>query len=214
MRQNGKIDEVMFMAHMIAAIVIMTSHRPFSSLTYSLEEMTTQSFASPVPFIEPLRQGRGAHTARALKAVDLQTKLLAIPCTVEKHNVLTLCIVASLATAQISACNTLLEDHALSIARDRVRLTIGFLNAMGTIWPLAKEMAKEVRFVARRTLAGLPSTLTPEAEPSAEVDIPRDDIIWPVNPSAQIDIYAGITLPVSWDASAPNHSSSSASSMS
>lgn len=194
--------------------IIMTAHRPFSALTYSIEELSTTSFASPVPFIEPLKQGRGTHTARALKAVDLQTKLLAIPCVIEQHHVFSISIIASLATAQISACNNLLEDHASSIARDRIRLSIGFLKAMGTTWPLARKMTKEVRQVARRTLAGLPSTVTQEADPEVEIDIPRDEMIWPVDPSAQIDIFAGITLPMNWDATVVNYSSSSTSSLS
>ncbi|KAF2679093.1 nicotinate-nucleotide diphosphorylase [Lentithecium fluviatile CBS 122367] len=214
MRQNGTIDEIMFQAHLMAAIVIMTSHRPFSSLTYSIEELSTESFASPVPFIEPLKQNRGTHTARILKAIDIQTKLLAIPCAIERHNVFTACMVATLSTAQISACNILLEDHALSIARDRVRLSIGCLNAMGTIWPLAKKMAREVRYVARRTLAGLPSLTMQEAEPEREIEVPRDEIIWPVDPSAQIDIFAGISIPVDWDAALMGYSSSTTSSLS
>jgi len=188
----------------------MNTHRPFSSLVYSLEELSTESFIPPVPFIEPLKQGRRAHTARALKAADMQTKILAIPCTVERHHLFTMCIVASIATAQVSACNVLLEDHALSIARDRVRLSIGFLNAMGSHWPLAKKMAREVRFIARRTLARPQSNLTAEADPSAVVEIPRDDLIWPMgDPAAQIDIYSGIVLPINWDVSLYQSSSSS-----
>ncbi|KAF2798230.1 hypothetical protein K505DRAFT_233714 [Melanomma pulvis-pyrius CBS 109.77] len=202
LHQNGKVDEVMFLAHMISAILIMNTHRPFSTLTYSIEELTTESFVSAVPYVEPLKQGQGAHTARALKAADIQTKLLAIPCVIERHHPFTLCITASIATAQVSACNFLLEDHALSIARDRVRLSIGYLSAMGSHWPLAKKMAREVRRIARRTLAGPQSSLAADVDPNAEIEIPRDDLIWPVgDPASQIDIYSGLVLPMTWDMS-------------
>ncbi|KAF1956692.1 nicotinate-nucleotide diphosphorylase [Byssothecium circinans] len=213
LRVDGKVDEVMFMAHEMAAVVITTIHRPLSSLAYSLEELTTESFSSPVPFIEPAKAGRSSHTARALKAIDIQTKLLAIPCAIEKHNVFTMCIVATLAASQISACNILLDDHRLSIARDRVRLSIGYLNAMSSLWPLAKKMAKEVRFIARKTLASLPSTLTQQQDETATTEIPRDEVIWPIDPSASIDIYAGLNLPFDWEASLINYSSSSGSGM-
>ncbi|KAF2011666.1 nicotinate-nucleotide diphosphorylase [Aaosphaeria arxii CBS 175.79] len=195
-KPDGSVDEVMFMAHM-SCIVLQTSlHRPLSSLAYSLEELSTESFASPVPFLESPNNGRGAHTARALKAAEMQTRLLAIPCAAERHNLFTLCITATLATAQISACNILLEDRAQSIARDRIRLSIGYLSQMGTFWPLAKKMAKEVRYVARATLSGNPHvTLPPEPDANDEIDIPRDELIWPINPSAQIDIYTGLTMP-------------------
>jgi nicotinate-nucleotide pyrophosphorylase (carboxylating) len=199
LRQDGRVDEVMFLAHLVGAIITMNVHRPFSSLVYSVEELSTESFVSPVPFIEPLKQGRAAHTARSLKAVEMQTKLLSIPCRLEMHNLFTLCIVASIATAQISACNILLDDHALSIARDRLRLAIGFLNQMGSLWPLAKKMAKEVRYIARQTLAAGTINSAPEPGPTQEIEIPRDDLIWPVDPCTSIDIYSGIVLPLNWD---------------
>ena len=213
LRRNGQVDEVMFTAHMIAIITINTMHRPFSSLSLSPEEMTTQAFLSPTPYVAPLKQGRGAHTARTLKAIEMQTKLLAIPCTIERHNVFTMCISAQLATAQISACTNLLEDRALSIARDRVRLSIGFLNAMGSFWPLGKMMAKEVRHIARIHLSNSQNSVVMEPGPAAEIDLPRDELIWPVDPSAQIDIYSGLMLPVDWNTTNFGYSSSASSSL-
>ncbi|KAF2443935.1 nicotinate-nucleotide diphosphorylase [Karstenula rhodostoma CBS 690.94] len=212
MRQDGSIDEVMFLTHLMASILTMASHRPFSSLEYSFEELTTISFSPSVPFMDAPKQIRPVHTARTLKACDIQTKLLAIPCAFEKHNVMTGCIVASIAAAQIAACK-LLEDHALSIARDRVRLSIGYLNAMGTFWSTSATMAKEVRFVARSALTGLPSTIVSQSEPTGEIEISRDELIWPVDPSAQIDIYTGMSIPLILDAQAMSYASSSTSSL-
>lgn len=189
----------------------MAAHRPFSSLEYSFEELTTLSFSPPVPFMNAPKHSRPVHTARTLKACDMQTKLLAIPCAVEKHNVMIGCIIASIATAQIAACK-LLEDHALAIARDRVRLSIGYLNTLGAIWQTFATMAKEVRFVARSALRELPSTLTSQPISAAEIEVPRDELIWPVDPSAQIDIYAGMNIPMDFDPQQMGYSSSSTSS--
>ncbi|KAF2000479.1 nicotinate-nucleotide diphosphorylase [Amniculicola lignicola CBS 123094] len=211
LRPDGKVDEVMFLAQMISVIVTMNTHRPFSSLVYSLQELSTKSFASPVPFVESMRQTRAAHTSRALKAADMHTKLLAIPCTIEHHHLYIMCITASIAAAQVSACNNLLDDHALSIARDRVRLSIGFLNAMGSTWPLGKVMANEVRAIARSTLAGPSSqTSSTQIDQNAEIEVPRDDLIWPICSSAtEIDIYSGIVIPMEWDTPMNQPSSSS-----
>jgi hypothetical protein len=173
----------------------MNIHRPFSALSYSVEELSAKSFNSHVPLIGPQKQSRGTHTARALKAAELQTRLLAIPCQAEKHPLFTACIAAAIAVAEISACNVLLDDHALSIARDRVRLSIGFLRQMGTVWPLARHMADEVKYVARSTLVGTSITRGPEPDPAAVIEIPRDELIWPVHPQAAVDIYSGIVLP-------------------
>lgn len=176
-------------------------HRPFSSLIYNTAELSTTSFHAPTPYLTTPVSGRSTHTARALKAAELQTKLLAIPCAIEKHNVLSMCICAQIATAQISACNNLLEDHALAIARDRVKLSIGYLNAMGSIWALGKAMARDVRAVARATLSVPATSVTVEADldPAAEIEIMRDELVWPVDPSAGIDIYSGIVLPMEWE---------------
>ncbi|KAF1843848.1 uncharacterized protein K460DRAFT_387804 [Cucurbitaria berberidis CBS 394.84] len=213
LQRNGKMDEVMFTAHMIAAIILSVVHRPFSSLAYSAEEMLAEAFSSPNPFVVPPKSGRSAHTARTLKAVGMQTKLLAIPCVVEKHSILTMCITAQLAAVQVSACTHLLEDFPLSIARDRVRLSIGFLNAMGSIWPLGKRMAKEVRAIARSNLTSVQRPLTMGARTAPEIDLARDDLIWPIDPSIQIDIYSGIVLPTSWDATNFAYSSSHSSNL-
>jgi hypothetical protein len=214
LRRDGRVDEVMFMAHMITIITICTMHRPFSSLSLCAEELKTQAFLAPTPFVAPLKQGRGAHTARTLKVMEMQTKLLAIPCAIEKHNVFAMCISAQLAVAQISACKTLLEDHALSIARDRVRLSIGFLNAMGPFWPLGKLMAKEVRHIARMHLSTNQTTIGSEPDPTTEIDFPRDDLIWPIDPSAQIDIYSGLMLPIDWATTNFSYATSSSTGMS
>jgi hypothetical protein len=212
LQRDGRVDEVIFTANMIANITMNTMHRPFSSLTLCPEEMTTQAFLSPTPFVAPSKNGRGAHTARVLRAMEMQTKLLAIPCTIEKHNVITMCMSAQLAAAQISACTNLLEDRSLSIARDRVRLSIGFLDAMGSVWPLGKMMAKEVRHIARMRLSKDRNTMDMDSVPTDEVELPRDESIWPVDPSAQIDIFSGLTLPIDWETTTFGYSWSSNSS--
>ena len=178
----------------------MNVHRPFSILSYCVEETTTESFVITVPIIEPLRQGKNAHTARAMKAVDMQTKLLAIPCAMERHCVFAGCVIASIAAAQVAACKVV-DEYALTIARDRLRLSIGALKSMGTVWPLMDKMAKEVRQIARESLFGPSSSVTSGPSSSdVEVEMARDDLIWPVpNPSTQIDIFSGFTIPMDWN---------------
>lgn len=186
----------------------MTMHRPFSSLIYNDAELTTTSFSPPAAFTLPPQAGRSAHTARALRVVEIQTKLLAIPCIIEKHSVFSMCISAQIATAQVSACSNLLEDHALSIARDRIKLSIGFLNAMGSIWALGKAMAKDIRAVARSVLVVPPSMSTVQQESTDEIEISRDELIWPIDPSVDVDIYSGLVLPMNWEHFSSGYTSS------
>lgn len=212
LRKDGTVDEIMFTAHEMSTIIMTTVHRPLSSLSFSPEELLTESFKSVSLFTKPSGSNRSGHTARTLKAIDIHTKLLAIPCAIEKHSVLTSVIAARLTMCQISACNILLDDYALTIARDRVRLSIGFLNTMGTVWPLAKKMAAEIKQVARATLSSLPNLTMQEQNAMGEVEIPRDEFLWPGGSSAQIDIYAGLSLPVDWEAAMMGYTSSSNSS--
>lgn len=139
---------------------------------------------------------RAAHTARCLRGLEAYTKLMAIPSGPEKHSVLSFSIAAQMATAQISACKNLLDDHAFTIGRDRLRLSIGFLNTMGAFWPLAKKMAKEVKTIARSQLSSVPNGT--RMSTAMEVEIMRDELMWPSNPAVQVDIYAGTVLPMDW----------------
>lgn len=188
---------------------LLTVHRPYSGLVYSREEFTTESFMvlSPMPSSPASR--RAGHTARALKGLEIYTKLLAIPTLAEKHGLFTFSIAAQMAAAQIAACKHLLQDHALAIGRDRLKLSIGYLNTMGNFWPLAKKMAREVRGIARASLSDVVDTIPMNA--AAELEIPRDELTWTTGPSVQIDIYAGTVLPINWNMVTSGYSSPSSS---
>jgi hypothetical protein len=69
-------------------------------------------------------------------------------------------------------------------------------------------MAKDVRAVARSTLSVLSSTVTIEPDSAAEIELPRDELTWPVNPSAGIDIFSGIVLPIHWEQPSSGYASS------
>lgn len=163
------------------------------------------------PVLSTSTSRRAAHTARSLKALETYTRLFAIPSCAEKHSVFAISIVAQMATTQISACKNLLEDHAYTIGRDRLRLSIGFLATVGNYWPLAKKMAKEVKGIARSQLSGTKDTVDANANATAEIDILRDDLIWPIQPSTQIDIYAGTMMPIDWTVVSSGYTSSASS---
>jgi hypothetical protein len=59
-----------------------------------MEEFTTESFMVLAPIVVPNVSRRAAHTARALKAVELFTRLLAIPCAAERHSLFSMSIAA------------------------------------------------------------------------------------------------------------------------
>jgi hypothetical protein len=50
LRSDGSIDEIMFVAHMIAVATINAAHRPFSSLSLCTGEMSTQALSISVRY--------------------------------------------------------------------------------------------------------------------------------------------------------------------
>jgi hypothetical protein len=202
LQMNGEVDEVLFTAHMVHAIILSKLHRPFSALPRELE---TRTFGPASPFVIPGRS-RNRHTAMVVKASEMAARLLAIPGQMERHGVFVLGVVAQIATVQVSACTYLLDGHALSIARDRVRLCIGFLDTMGEVWGLGREMSREVRGLARASLGS--STLRIAVSESTailgtdlETGLVRelDEVIWHSDAPAQLDIYSGIVMPFDSD---------------
>lgn len=73
-------------------------------------------------------------------------------------------------------------------------------------------MGKEVQGIARASFSGtiVQHTTVTHAEPMVveEIEVPRDELIFPVDPAAEIDIYAGLTLPVNWCATPLSYLSS------
>ncbi|KAH7406715.1 hypothetical protein DE146DRAFT_402193 [Phaeosphaeria sp. MPI-PUGE-AT-0046c] len=147
---DGTIDEVMWQAHASAA-VLMTIHRPVSALPYTINELATASFMALGPIFPINIPLQATHTARTSKALDDYGRLLAIACTRERHSVFSMCITAQMAAIQISACKTLLDSITMPLGRNRLRLFIGYLSAMGRYWPLGRKMANEVKAIARST---------------------------------------------------------------
>jgi hypothetical protein len=68
--------------------------------------------------------------------------------------------------ALLSACRYLLQDKALAIARDQIRLSIGCLKALGEVWPRTAKNVKEIQTIARHVLVtkgGTASDPTPSS---------------------------------------------------
>jgi hypothetical protein len=65
-----------------------------------MEEASTKSFVSPVPFFGSVDRSRNAdHTKRALIASDMHAKFVSIPCKLALHHPFTLAITASIVRA-------------------------------------------------------------------------------------------------------------------
>jgi len=52
----------------------------------------------------------------------------------------------------LSACKFLLRDQKLAIARDQIRMSIGYLKSFAGVWPLAEKSLQEIQTIAREVL--------------------------------------------------------------
>ena len=129
-----------------------------------------------------------------LKAAEKQTQLLALPSQPILHSPMAISITAGITTAQVAACKVFLDDRPLTVARDRIRLSIGILTAHAEIWPLARKTLREVKLIARQTLSA-PQTNQPQHSGPSEIETPQDEFYWNIDPAPQMDIFNGLEIP-------------------
>ena len=55
--------------------------------------------------------------------------------------------------AHLAACKCVLQGDALKIARERIRVVMGYLGCLDDVWPLGKRISREIRFIARELLS-------------------------------------------------------------
>lgn len=138
-------------------------HRPLSDLRFNPVESVSSCAREPPPDT-PKPDLINVHTTRILNSVNAQIQLLALPVRPFHHTPFTTCMMSEGTLALLSACRYLLQDKALAIARDQIRLSIGCLKTLGEIWPRTAKNVKEIQTIARHVLVtkgGTASDVTP-----------------------------------------------------
>ena len=128
--------------------------RPLSGLVYSGAESLSKCAPPPPPErMSPEREREShVHTVKVLHAIEGFTNMLTLPTTSSRHTPFTICMVATVAIANLSACRYILTEKRLSMARERLRVSIGVLKSLEEIWPLGRTLLQELRAVARDML--------------------------------------------------------------
>ncbi|KAH7251383.1 hypothetical protein BKA59DRAFT_472028 [Fusarium tricinctum] len=165
MRSDGTTDELMFQAYMLVYVATIGLHRPLSDLRFNPVESVSSCAREPPPET-PKPDLINVHTRRILNSVNAQIQLLALPVRPFHHTPFTTCMMSEGTLALLSACRYLLQDKALAIARDQIRLSIGCLKALGEVWPRTAKNVKEIQTIARHVLVtkgGTASDPTPSS---------------------------------------------------
>ncbi|KAF2094421.1 hypothetical protein NA57DRAFT_13940, partial [Rhizodiscina lignyota] len=153
-RDDGSLDELMYKANTLIEVYVVDMHRFLSTLVYSPIEAISSCAPPPPPNAPQQGEDRDAftHTKKILLAIERMTALLTLPTNMAAHTPFTICMVATVTIGHLSACNHVLKGEQLKIARERIRVAIGALEAFAEVWPRGKKVLREVKLVARELL--------------------------------------------------------------
>ncbi|MCJ1281608.1 hypothetical protein MMC26_000928 [Xylographa opegraphella] len=148
--ENGKVDEMMFQAHMIINAAIIFLHRPRSDLIFTTVKDTTS--CTPARRIAVPASRYAIHTAKAIEAADRIARMITLPGQLLKHTPLFTCMVTLAGVVHLSAYVINRNADQRSTIKERLSLSIGALKSVRDIWPVADSVLQRVRGAAREIL--------------------------------------------------------------
>lgn len=130
-------------------------HRSLSTLAYSAIEAVSSCAPPPPPErLAPVYYSDAhIHTTKILRAIERMTDMLTLPTRIAVHSPFTICMIATMTIAHLSACKYALKGEQLKIARERIRVAMGALEVFAEVWPRGKKVVREVKIVARELLS-------------------------------------------------------------
>ena len=158
--RDGKIDEVLFAAHMIVHWSIILLHRPRSSLTSlgnPYETVCSQGDLATPPVLP-----RAIHTSKAVRAANELSKMTSIRVPLSVHTPCFTCAISKAAMVHLPAYTLETSLSAASTIKERLQLAVSALSTIGEVWPMAKMVKVQVSAYAREVLM-IPRTPASEA---------------------------------------------------
>ncbi|KAJ6437699.1 putative AC transposase [Purpureocillium lavendulum] len=149
---DGEVDELIFQALMAVYATTVAFHRPFSRCSVDQLECISGCSAPGDDQGSPPTELELVHTAKCINAAEAQIRLLALPAGSSNRSPFTVCMLTTGTLSLLSACKFILQDQKLAIARDQLRLSIGYLKAMSGVWVKAAKNLEEVQTIAREVL--------------------------------------------------------------
>jgi hypothetical protein len=158
--RDGKIDEVLFAAHMIVHWAIILLHRPRSSLTSlgnPYETVCSHGDLASAPVLS-----RAIHTSKAIRAANEISKMTSMRVPLSVHTPCFTCAISKAAMVHLPAFTLETSLAAASTIKERLQLAVGALTKMGEAWPMANMVKMQVSQYARDLLT-IPRTPASEA---------------------------------------------------
>jgi hypothetical protein len=142
----GRIDEVLFQAHMVNAGSTIMLHRPRSNLGFGRVE-NVNICVQPGQVLLPT-QTREIHTAKCLTSAENISSLIKLPGQLIHHTPFFTCVVVMASVVHLSYWSFLVPDGQDDIIKQSIRLDVGTLQQYSHTWGIASVVLGQVRGVA------------------------------------------------------------------
>jgi hypothetical protein len=143
---DGRVDEVLFQAHMVHNGSTIMLHRPRSNLGFGRVE-GVNICVQPGQVLLPT-QTREIHTAKCLTSAENISSLIRLPGQLLKHTPFFTCVVVMASVVHLSYWSFLVPDGQDDIIKQSIRLDVGTLQQYSNTWPIAHIVLGQVRGVA------------------------------------------------------------------
>lgn len=183
---------------LIRARYTVDIHRALSSLKYIAIEAVSSCAPPPPPErLAPVYyRDAHIHTAKILRAIERITDMITLPTRIAVHSPFTICIIATITIAHLSACKHVLEDEQLKISRERIRVAMGALETFAEVWPKGKKVVREVKTIAKELLSLKAATETGRLAESGRLpDINVSETLDGGDAAADADFFAHMNSP-------------------
>ncbi|KAJ6788676.1 hypothetical protein PWT90_07252 [Aphanocladium album] len=146
LQKNGMLDEMMFQAHMMMHATSIMLHQPLSQL----DTAPTQAITSCAPY-QPVATGNvfNAHTRHTITSACAISELITHRVPLLSHTHFFTCVITLSSIVHLSKWAVFFVPHDDDDLRQQIRLNIGALNNLSTVWRAADQARNQVRAVAR-----------------------------------------------------------------
>ncbi|MCJ1468811.1 hypothetical protein MMC07_007441 [Pseudocyphellaria aurata] len=154
LNQEGKVDEMLFQAHIIMRAAFIYLHRPRSNLLFATIQETT-ACTRPEEYVNPI-SSLHVHAAKAIHAANELSNLIALPFPLSRHTPFFTCTVTISAIIHLAAYSVSAYDDGGAALRERIQLSTGALKVLSAVWPIAGAILLQVKEVAREIFIFVP----------------------------------------------------------
>ncbi|KAH8686904.1 hypothetical protein BGZ61DRAFT_354119 [Ilyonectria robusta] len=158
--KDGRLDEMMFQAHMMMHATSILLHQPHSQLDSS----PTRSVNSCAPHASvPSGDSFNAHTKHTIQAANEISKLVTHRVPLLSHSHFFACVVTLSSIVHLSKWALFFVPHNDDNLRQQIRLNIGALAKLSQVWTCADRASGQVKGVAQEVYrVKKQSQLTPQ----------------------------------------------------